>query len=217
MIEIRELKKSFGSLQVLRSLNLELQAGQIVCLIGPNGSGKTTLIKCLLGHVLPDSGTIRVAGEQLVAGSWSYRERIGYMPQIGRYPEQMRIRQVFSMMRDIRNVNTSSDEELYQRFGLEALQEKRMGNLSGGTRQKVSAALAFLFRPDLVVLDEPTAGLDPVSSELLKDKLRAERERGTLTLITSHNMSEVEELADRVVFLVDGNLLNPRFLPNCSV
>lgn len=153
MIEIRELKKSFGSLQVLRSLNLELQAGQIVCLIGPNGSGKTTLIKCLLGHVLPDSGTIRVAGEQLVAGSWSYRERIGYMPQIGRYPEQMRIRQVFSMMRDIRNVNTSSDEELYQRFGLEALQEKRMGNLSGGTRQKVSAALAFLFRPDLVVLD----------------------------------------------------------------
>lgn len=206
MIEIRELKKSFGSLQVLRSLNLELQAGQIVCLIGPNGSGKTTLIKCLLGHVLPDSGSIRVAGEQLVAGSWSYRERIGYMPQIGRYPEQMRIRQVFSMMRDIRNVNTSSDEELYQRFGLEALQEKRMGNLSGGTRQKVSAALAFLFRPDLVVLDEPTAGLDPVSSELLKDKLRAERERGTLTLITSHNMSEVEELADRVVFLVEGNL-----------
>ena len=103
------------------------------------------MIKCLLGHVLPDSGTIRVAGEQLVAGSWSYRERIGYMPQIGRYPEQMRIRQVFSMMRDIRNVNTSSDEELYQRFGLEALQEKRMGNLSGGTRQRSVRPWLFSF------------------------------------------------------------------------
>lgn len=206
MIEIRDLKKSFGSLQVLRSLSLDLSPGQIVCLIGPNGSGKTTLIKCILGHVVPDGGQIRISGEAITSGSWVYRERIGYMPQIGRYPEQMRIRQVFAMMRDVRRTSHVADDELYQRFGLDGLQEKRMGNLSGGTRQKVSAALAFLFSPDLIVLDEPTAGLDPVSSEILKDKLRKEKERGVLTLITSHNMSEVEELADRVVFLVDGAL-----------
>lgn len=205
MIRIEQLNKSFGKLQVLRNINLSFQQGQIISLIGPNGSGKTTLIKCLLGLVMPDSGKIYF-DEKNILGSWEYRSRIGYMPQIGRYPEQMKIRQVISMMRDLRVKHSEVDEELIEAFHLHDIFEKRMGTLSGGTKQKVSASLSFLFNPDILVLDEPTAGLDPVAAEILKNKILKEKNNQKLTLITSHNMSEVEELADRIIFIVDGDI-----------
>ncbi len=126
------------------------------------------------------------------------------MPQIGRFPEQMKVRQVFQMMKDLRGGSASPDEDLVNLFSLDQIMEKRMGYLSGGTRQKVSAALAYLFNPEILILDEPTAGLDPVSSERLKSKVLKEKQQGKLTLITSHNMTEVEELADKVIFIVDG-------------
>jgi Cu-processing system ATP-binding protein len=203
MIHIENLVKSFGKLTVLKNVSLDFPAGEVVALIGPNGSGKTTLIKSILGLVVPDGGTLTLDGQNILQG-WEYRSQIGYMPQIGRYPEQMKIRQVFEMMKDLRSSVKSLDEELIADFGLQGMMEKRMGTLSGGTRQKVSAALAFMFQPKLYILDEPTAGLDPVASEHLKNKILKQKKQGSLTLVTSHNMSEVEELADRVVFLVDG-------------
>lgn len=203
MIHIENLVKSFGKLAVLKNVSLDFPAGEVVALIGPNGSGKTTLIKSILGLVVPDGGTLTLDGQNILQG-WEYRSQIGYMPQIGRYPEQMKIRQVFEMMKDLRSSVKSLDEELIADFGLQVMMEKRMGTLSGGTRQKVSAALAFMFQPKLYILDEPTAGLDPVASEHLKNKILKQKKQGSLTLVTSHNMSEVEELADRVVFLVDG-------------
>jgi Cu-processing system ATP-binding protein len=205
MIRIENLNKSFGRLHVLRNINLSFEKGQIVSLIGPNGSGKTTLIKCLLGLVMPDVGKIYVNGTH-VLGSCEYRSRIGYMPQIGRYPEHMRIRQVFNMMLDVRGKGVDTDEELIQEFRLRDIFEKRMGTLSGGTRQKVSASLSFLFNPDVLILDEPTAGLDPVAAEILKRKILKEKNNQKITLITSHNMSEVEELADHIIFIVDGDI-----------
>ncbi len=205
MIHIKNLNKSFGKLKVLKDVNLHFGAGEVVCLIGPNGSGKTTLIKCLLGLVIPDSGNLYVK-DKSVLGSWEYRRDFGYMPQIGRYPEQMRVRQVFQMMKDLRSEDGNLDEDLPQDFLLTDIMEKRMGFLSGGTRQKVSAALAYLFRPLVLILDEPTAGLDPVSAEKLKRKILAEKANGKLTLITTHNMTEVEELADKVIFIVDGTI-----------
>ena len=203
MIHIENLVKSFCKLAVLKNVSLDFPAGEVVALIGPNGSGKTTLIKSILGLVVPDGGTLTLDGQNILQG-WEYRSQIGYMPQIGRYPEQMKIRQVFEMMKDLRSSVKSLDEELIADFGLQGMMEKRMGTLSGGTRQKVSAALAFMFQPKLYILDEPTAGLDPVASEHLKNKILKQKKQGSLTLVTSHNMSEVEELADRVVFLVDG-------------
>lgn len=203
MIRIENLEKSFGKLAVLKNVSLNFSAGEVVALIGPNGSGKTTLIKSILGLVIPDAGKISLDGQNVLQG-WEYRSQIGYMPQIGRYPEQMKIRQVFEMMKDLRSSTSHLDEELISNFGLQTLMDKRMGTLSGGTRQKVSAALAFLFKPKLYILDEPTAGLDPVASEHLKNKILKQKAQGSLTLVTSHNMSEVEELADRIVFLVDG-------------
>ena len=205
MIEISNLQKNFGKLKALNSVSVGFGEGEVAMLIGPNGSGKTTLIKCLLGMVIPDSGEI-LFNKTSVLREFEYRAQFGYMPQIGRYPENMRIGQLFDMMKSLRPKQKNYDEELIHEFGLDKMQMKKLGTLSGGTRQKVSAALAFLFEPKVLILDEPTAGLDPLATFHLKEKILRFRKSGGLVLITSHNLSEVEELANRIIFLVDGHL-----------
>ena len=206
MIDIQNISKQFGKLNALDAVTATFKEGQAVSLIGPNGSGKTTLIKCLLGMVIHDSGTLCFKGQD-VTKSCDYRRDIGYMPQIGRYPENMRIRQIFDMMIDLRkNRNKPLDEELINAFDLKKQFEKPMRTLSGGTIQKVSACLAFLFDPSVLVLDEPTAGLDPVASEILKAKVLKEKKRGKLILMTSHILSDLEEMTTDVMYLQDGKL-----------
>lgn len=206
MISIRSVNKHFGSLQVLRSINTEFQLGKSYALIGPNGSGKTTLIKCILGMVMPDSGSIEV-DDRSILGQWDYRRQIGYMPQIGRYPDNMTIGQLFSMMKDLRSDCKYLDEELIRGFELDKMMNKRMHTLSGGTRQKVSAALAFLFNPDVLILDEPTAGLDPIAVEVIKEKIQREMESNKLFIITSHIMSDLDELSSHALYLDNGSLI----------
>ncbi|MEP7127437.1 MAG: ABC transporter ATP-binding protein [Chitinophagales bacterium] len=206
MIVVNNLTKSFNGLKALDGISISCQRGECVALIGPNGSGKTTLIKCILGMVVPGGGEI-LFDEKNIAKDWKYRKKVGYMPQSGRFPDNMTMKQVFAMMRDLRKEDAVSfDEELMEQFGLYALMEKRMRTLSGGTRQKVSAALAFLFNPDVMILDEPTAGLDPLSSEILKEKIRKEKEQGKLILITSHILSDLDEVVTQVIYLQDGKL-----------
>lgn len=205
MIKIEGLTKKFGKFTALDNINLQLQEGQAISLLGPNGSGKTTLIKSILGLVIPQDGTITING-QVVRKDWAYRSKIGYMPQIGRYPDNMTIKQVIQMIKEIRKDQRQYDEELIYGFGLDKLKHKTMRSLSGGTRQKVSACLAFLFSPDIYILDEPTAGLDPVSSELLKEKMTKERAAGKLILITSHVLSDLEGIASHIIYLQDGQL-----------
>jgi Cu-processing system ATP-binding protein len=134
------------------------------------------------------------------------------MPQIGRYPDNMKIGQLFSMIKNIRNGEKKLDEELYYKFKLDTLLDKSMRSLSGGTRQKVSAALAFLFDAEVLILDEPTAGLDPLSTEVLKEKILAEKEKGKLILITSHILSDLEELTTDVIYMQEGNMIFYRTL-----
>lgn len=205
MIRTEQLEKSFGKLHVLKGLDVEFNAGQVVSIIGHNGSGKTTLIKCILGMVVADKGNIFFDGKS-IAGDFRYREQIGYMPQIGHYPENMKIGQIFKMMKDIRKNASSLDESLMEEYKLSELFEKPMHALSGGTTQKVSASLAFLFNPKVLILDEPTAGLDPLASEILKAKIIEAKSRGKLVIITSHIMSEVEEMADTVMYLYEGKV-----------
>lgn len=206
MISIEHISKRFRKLQVLEDINANMEKGQVISLIGPNGSGKTTLIKSILGMVRPDKGKITVDGH-VISGDHSYRANIGYMPQIGRYPDNMRIGQLFRMIENIRGVGADKqDETLIRQFELEKIYDKPMRTLSGGTRQKVSAALAFLFDPAILILDEPTAGLDPLSSELLKDKIIAEKKKNKLILITSHILSDLDELTTHVMYLQEGKL-----------
>jgi Cu-processing system ATP-binding protein len=206
MFETIGLSKNFGKLRALDQVSARMQAGQAISLVGPNGSGKTTFLKCLLGLVIPDSGSILLDGAEVVH-NWTYRRHIGYMPQIGRYPDNIRINQLFDMIREIRGGSYSRlDDDLIRAFGVDQFGHKTMRTLSGGTRQKVSACLAFMFDPEVLILDEPTAGLDPVAAEILKEKVLAEKEKGKLILITSHILSDLEELTTDVLYMMDGRL-----------
>lgn len=208
MIIATNVSKRFGRLPVLQNISVTCNKGECIALVGPNGSGKTTFIKCILGMVVPDSGFITFNGKNILH-DWAYRSQIGYMPQIGRYPENMTVGQVFSMMKDIRRSTAagSFSTELMEEFGLNDLLQKRMRTLSGGTRQKVSASLAFLFNPEVLILDEPTAGLDPLASEQLKKRIITEKSKGRLILITSHILSELDELITQVMYMQDGQVL----------
>ncbi|MDP4213705.1 MAG: ABC transporter ATP-binding protein [Bacteroidota bacterium] len=207
MIIATNVNKSFGRLKALDNVSLTCNKGQSISLIGPNGSGKTTFIKCLLGMVVPDNGFITFNNKN-IAHDWAYRAHIGYMPQTGRFPDNMRIVQVFDMMKDIRKDSATCglDEDLISAFGLNKVLNKRMRTLSGGTRQKVGASLAFLFNPDVLILDEPTAGLDPVSSEILKEKIISQKQKGKLILITSHILSDLEDITTEIIYLQEGKL-----------
>lgn len=205
MISLHNISKQFGKLQALQQVSAAFQKGKTYAVIGPNGSGKTTLIKCILGMVLPDSGTIEINGQNIL-GHWAYREQIGYMPQIGRYPDNLKIRQLFDMVRDLRKHPGKPDEDLVHEFHLDQIGDKRLHTLSGGTRQKVSGALAFLFNPPILILDEPTAGLDPLAVEILKAKIQKEKTNGRLFLITSHIMSDLDELSSEVTYMEEGTI-----------
>lgn len=206
MIRIEHISKRFKKLPVLDDVSANFTKGQVVSLIGPNGSGKTTLIKAILGMVKPDRGRI-FFNNTIIASDFQYRENIGYMPQIGRYPDNMKVGQLFKMLKDIRGVGEESlDYDLVKKFNLPEIYDQPMRTLSGGTRQKVSAALAFLFDPEVLILDEPTAGLDPLSSESLKTKIIAEKNKNKLVLITSHVLSDLDELTTHVMYLQEGKM-----------
>lgn len=205
MIELKGLKKKFGRLTVLDDLDLDIPSGQATGIVGPNGSGKTTTIKSILGLVKPTAGEIRINGE-LVNNRWEYREKIGYMPQVARYPENMTVEELFRFIKNIRGGQPSSEEELIRHFGLETELKKRMRTLSGGNRQKVGAVLSMMFDPDILIFDEPTAGLDPRSSVQFKRKVRELKEEGKTIMLTTHIMSEIEELADHLIFIVEGKI-----------
>jgi Cu-processing system ATP-binding protein len=206
MIRIERIKKRFKKLQVLDDVTSTFTNGQVISLIGPNGSGKTTLIKCILGMVKPDSGKI-FFNDIVINGDFEYRQNIGYMPQIGRYPDNMKIGQLFKMLKHIRGRKDKDlDNDLVEKFNLSAIYDKPMRTLSGGTRQKVSACLAFLFNPDVLILDEPTAGLDPLSSEILKEKIIEEKNKNKLILITSHSLSDLDDLTTHVMYLQEGKM-----------
>lgn len=207
MIEIKNLTKKFNKFTALNQVNIRFNDGHSVALIGPNGCGKTTLIKCILGLNVVEDGDILVNNES-VKEHYLYRKNIGYMPQIGRYPENMTIAQTIQMIKDTRKVSESElDTELLEAFELENIFDKKMRTLSGGTTQKVSAVLAFLFNPGIIILDEPTAGLDPLASEILKNKIIKEKNKGKLIIITSHLLSELDDIVSEIVFMNEGKVI----------
>ena len=206
MIKIKNLTKKFNKFTALQNIDLECKKGHSIAFIGPNGCGKTTLIKCILGLNVVESCDILVNGNS-VKNDFLYREKIGYMPQIGKYPENMTIGQTIKMIQDNRKNVENIDTELLEAFELPKLYDKKMSTLSGGTTQKVSAVLAFMFHPEIIILDEPTAGLDPLASEILKNKIIKERKNGKLIIITSHLLSELDDMVNEIVFINEGKIL----------
>ena len=204
MVTIENLHKKFGKNVVLSGLDLSISEGGIFAVLGPNGSGKTTLIKSILGMVIPNKGTIKVFDENIKRSS-NYRRKIDYLPQIANFPSNLKVKELIKMIKDLRN-KSANDETLINLFKLEPFLNKKLGNLSGGTKQKVNILLTFMFDSPIVILDEPTTGLDPISLIHLKNIIQAEKEKGKTIIITSHIMSFVEEVADEIVFLLEGQI-----------
>ncbi|WP_347923064.1 ABC transporter ATP-binding protein [Pontimicrobium sp. SW4] len=204
MVTIQNLHKKFGKNQVLKGIDLNINEGGIFAVLGPNGSGKTTLIKSILGMVIPNKGNIEVLGNNIKKNS-DYRHKIDYLPQIANFPSNLKVKELIKMIKDLRK-NTTEDERLIELFKLEPFLDKKLGNLSGGTKQKVNIVLTFMFDSPLIILDEPTTGLDPISLIRLKDLIQVEKAKGKTILITSHIMSFVEEVSDEIVFILEGKI-----------
>jgi len=204
MIEIQGIKKSFGKLEVLKGFDLSVSPGKITAVLGPNGSGKTTMIKSILGLVIPDSGRILFDGKS-VKNQWDYRQRLGYLPQIARFPENLRVKELISLIEDVRGLK-GNVTELISLFNLHDSLNKKLRQLSGGTRQKVNLTLTFMFDCPLYILDEPTSGLDPIALIRTKELILARKKNGKSFLITTHIMNLVEEIADELVFLLEGKV-----------
>ncbi|TXG37418.1 ABC transporter ATP-binding protein [Seonamhaeicola maritimus] len=204
MVSIQNLHKKFNKNVVLSGVDLTINEGGIFAVLGPNGSGKTTLIKSILGMVIPNKGDISVLGENIKNNS-KYRHKIDYLPQIANFPNNLKVKELIKMIKDLRG-NTEADKHLIEVFTLEPFLDKKLGNLSGGTKQKVNIVLAFMFDSPLIILDEPTTGLDPISLIRLKELIQTEKANGKTIIITSHIMSFVEEVSDEIVFLLEGKI-----------
>lgn len=204
LLEVRNLCKRFGKLEVLDNLNLELEGGGVIAVLGPNGSGKTTLLKSILGMVVPDRGDILFEGSSVLR-RWEYRDRLNYLPQIAHFPSNLSVRELILLVRNLRP-RASQPEPLIDLFELTPFMDKKLGHLSGGTKQKVNLVLTFMFETELMILDEPTTGLDPLSVLRLKELIAKQREWNRTVLFTTHIMSLVNEMADEIVFLLEGKI-----------
>lgn len=204
MVKFKDIHKSFGKLDVLKGVTAEIGGGGITAILGPNGSGKTTLIKMLLGMVYPDSGEL-LFEEKPINKEWEYKSKIGYLPQIARFPENLKVTELINLIKDIRGKNPN-EVRLIKLFNLESHLEKRIKHLSGGTRQKVNILLTMMYDNPVLVLDEPSTGLDPISLVRLKELILEEREKCKDILITTHIMSLVEDIADEILFILEGKI-----------
>lgn len=205
MITISNLIKSYNKLEVLKGIDAEISKGKVTAIVGPNGSGKTTIIKIILGLVKADYGTVSIDGQK-INGDYHYKNNIGYMPQIPSYPENLTVIEVINMIKDFRNRKDSPEEKLIREFNLSGELNKAVRTLSGGNRQKLSAVISLMFNPGILIFDEPTAGLDPVASSRFKEIVLSEKRNGKTIILTSHIMLEIEELADEIIFLLDGKI-----------
>lgn len=205
MIKISNLIKKYGKLEVLKGVNAEISRGKVTAIVGPNGSGKTTIIKTILGLVKPDYGFISI-DDNKINDDYEYRSNIGYMPQIASYPENLTVIEVLSLIKDIRNRKDNPEEFLIKKFELTGELTKPIRTLSGGNKQKLSAVISLMFNPEILIFDEPTAGLDPVMSNRFKEIVVDQKKKGKTIILTSHIMSEIEELADEIIFLLDGKI-----------
>jgi ABC-2 type transport system ATP-binding protein len=200
------LCKAYGKVQALHNLNMKINAGEIVALLGANGAGKTTTVKLLLGLIRPSAGEVTVFG--LPAGHMQIRGRIGYSPESRRFHEFLTVAETlryYSQLSSVESSQQSSEvEQSLKLTGLTDLQNRKAGKLSKGEAQRLSVAQSLLGKPPILLLDEPTAGLDPVGRIAMREMLKRCREEGKTVLLNSHILSDVELVCDRALILHKG-------------
>lgn len=203
-VAVDRVTRHFGSTVALDDVSLEVRAGEIVGLLGPNGAGKTTLLSLVEGLRRPDSGTVRLFGRD--PRDAAARVRLGTTPQETGLPASLTVTEVADLV-GRHYPDPVPTGELLERFGLGALAGRQTGGMSGGEKRRLAVALAVVGRPDLVLLDEPTTGLDVDARRTLWDAVRAFHAAGTTVVVTSHYLEEIEALADRVVVVDRGRVL----------
>ena len=206
MVVVDGLVKRYGSRTVLDGVSLTVAAGELVALLGPNGAGKTTTVEIIEGYRRPDGGEARVLGEDPATGGPALRARVGLMLQDGGIDPRAEPRETLRQYGRF-HADPRDPDELLGVVGLEAVARTRYRRLSGGERQRLGLALALVGRPEVVILDEPTAGMDPEARATTRAIVADLRDAGAAVLLTSHDLTDVERLADRIIVLDDGRIV----------
>ena len=210
VITVENLEFSYGTAPVLRGLDLSVEAGEVVCLLGPNGVGKTTLVENLLGSLTPTSGTVRVLGTDPRRAGADFWARIGLVQQNWTDHPKWRVKDQLEWIRSVQLTaasRVSGVAEVLDAVGLADKADSRLSRLSGGQRRTVDFAAALMAAPELLVLDEPTTGLDPVSKARLHDLILARVDDDATIVMTTHDLAEAERLASRVLIMNEGRII----------
>jgi ABC-2 type transport system ATP-binding protein len=206
-LEVRSLTKWYGSARGIEDVTFSLAPGEVFGYLGPNGSGKTTTIRCIMGLLRPNSGEVKVLGQRVVAGQATGHKRIGYLSGDFRIWPNIPARRALRLLAALGDGDGAKDrrEELAERLGLDL--DRPVGDLSKGNRQKVGVVYAFQHRPQVLILDEPTVGLDPLIRQVVLDLIREAAEAGATVLLSSHDLSEVEAVCGRAGIVREGRLV----------
>ena len=208
MIRVNELSKNFGLRRAIDALSFEARQGEILGFLGPNGAGKTTTMRILTGYMPPSSGEATIAGYDVVAESLEVRKRVGYLPETVPLYTDMTVFDYLKFMSDLRHLPKAEErvEETLEMVGLLDRAEGYIGNLSKGMRQRVGLAQALLHRPELLILDEPTIGLDPAQIIEVRNVIREVGKERTV-LLSTHILSEAQQLCDRILIINKGKIV----------
>ncbi len=204
-IDISQVSRTFGTIRAVDQLDLRVSDGQIFGFLGPNGAGKTTTIRMLLGLLQPDSGSCRVLGRDCWSDSHAVKAQIGFLPGDIHLPPRWTGDDFLKYHGSFRKQDPQRLKALIQRFDLDT--SRRLGDLSKGNQQKVAIIAAFMHEAPLLILDEPTSGLDPLMRQNFMELIEHERQAGRTLFLSSHNLQEVERVADQVGIIRDGNLV----------
>jgi Cu-processing system ATP-binding protein len=206
-VKVDGLTKRYGALEAVRDVSFELQKGEVVALVGHNGAGKTTLLKLMLGLAHPSSGTIRVLGEDPAAGEFAARRRLGYLPENVSFNAALTGRELLTFYARLKSQPVAQAIELLDRVGLTAASTRRVGTYSKGMRQRLGLAQALIGQPQVLLLDEPTTGLDPALRLEFYDIVERLRSQGATVVLSSHALAELGERAGRVIIMTRGRMV----------
>ena len=203
-VELQRVAKSYGKVDAVRDVSFSLGEGEIIALVGHNGAGKTTLIKLMLGLIRPSAGSVRVLGDDPAAGQFEARRRLGYLPENVSFNMALTARETLSFYASLKGVPHGEVSPLLERVELSAAADRRVRTYSKGMRQRLGLAQALLGEPRVLLLDEPTTGLDPALRQSFYEIVRELRDKGATVLLSSHALTELEGRADRVVIVNRG-------------